>query len=104
MRTHDGRAPRFSLALAVRFRPVGAGSWSEGLTENVSRSGVLFHAGRLLPVGTPLEMAIALPATPGSPEILCRGRVVRASAAGADGRPVLAATIAGYRFVRDAAA
>jgi hypothetical protein len=104
MRALEGRAPRFSLALAVRFRAVGTGPWSTGRTENISRSGVLFLADLSLPVGTPLEMAIALPASPAAPEIVCRGRIVRTGDAGRESRPVIAATIAGYRFVRDTAA
>jgi hypothetical protein len=95
------RAPRFSLTRPVRYRSVGALGWSVGTTENISCSGLLFHPAAVLPIGTPLEMVFAL--APGAPEIVCRGRVVRASTDG-PGEPALGATITGYRFVREAAA
>jgi signal transduction histidine kinase/CheY-like chemotaxis protein len=38
------RAPRFKLHIPIRYRPVGQQSWRKGTTENISRSGLLFHA------------------------------------------------------------
>jgi hypothetical protein len=37
------RALRFAVRLPVHYRLAGTKQWSEGLTENISRSGVLFR-------------------------------------------------------------
>jgi hypothetical protein len=100
-----GRAPRFPLHLALRYRPVGETDWREGCTENISRSGVLFLAEGLMAVDTRIEMRFALPVGHVPSGVACRGRVVRTVSPLANGgRPALAATISGYRFVRHAAA
>jgi hypothetical protein len=92
------RARRFSLRLPVRYRPVGKTGWSEGTTENISRSGVLFRTAEILEVDTPIEMRVALPV--GSlPEMVCTGRIVRTvSPSGYEGRPGVAAAITHYRL------
>ena len=95
------RAPRFALRLPLRYRAVGEGSWREGLTENISRSGVLFRAGDLLQVSTAVELTFALSVADLNSEVFCRGLVVRAvPPAGPSDPPALAATIEDYRFVR----
>ena len=38
------RAARFNLCLAMSYRVDGDPEWRRGMTANVSRSGVLFHA------------------------------------------------------------
>jgi hypothetical protein len=86
----------------MKYRPMGEGEWREGITENISRSGVLFRAPDLLAPDTPIEMRVALPVG-ASPdlfsEVVCSGRLVRTvSAAGAERRPALAAAITDYRL------
>lgn len=96
------RAPRFSLRLPVRYRPVGRTGWYKGTTENISRSGVLFRSAEMLDVNTPIEMRVALPV--GSPlefppEVICTARIVRTvSASGLERRHGLAAAITHYRL------
>jgi hypothetical protein len=88
----------------MRYRPSGDPYWHEGQTENISRSGVLFRTDHLMPLQTPIEMLLALPAELGGGEeaatVICRGRVVRTEPGDSqdDPRPVVAATIAGYRL------
>jgi hypothetical protein len=99
---HDAeRARRFPFGLELRYRPVGQGEWHEGLTENISRSGVLFRSADILDVDTPVEMSFTLPAGPVAPVIQCEGRIVRSVLPGPfQAPPGMAATISDYRFLR----
>jgi hypothetical protein len=97
------RASRFPLHLPVRYRRIGDPQWHEGRTENISRSGVLFRAEDLMQVDTSIEIRLALAVTaPGSesPEIACRGRVVR-TISPSDNQPLpgSAIVIDNYDFV-----
>ena len=107
-RTSVMRATRFALKLPVRYRPVVDARWLEGLTENISRSGVLFRAEELVDLDTPIEFRVELPADAADgaqSEVLCSGRIVRSvGPRDLDTRPALAATIADYHFVRQALA
>jgi hypothetical protein len=98
------RAARFDLRIPIRYRASGEAGWGEGTTENISRSGVLFRAKQLLGVGTPIDLAFALPAEisgEAHAEVTCHGRIVRHEvAANAGTLPGLAATILNYRFLR----
>ena len=81
------RAARFLVRLPLRYRVVGSREWDVGLTENISRSGILFYAepsGALVqalaskPV---LDIKFELPhdGADGLPhQVHCQGRVVRA--------------------------
>jgi hypothetical protein len=100
------RAPRYPLRIQLKYRPAGDPQWREGRTENISRSGVLFRTDHLMPLQTPIEMLLSLPAEvvggDDSATVICRGRVVRTEPAREesedDSRPAVAATIAGYRL------
>jgi hypothetical protein len=97
----SGRAPRFAVHLAMRYRSIGATRWREGQIENISRTGVLFWAEDLLAVDTPVEMSFLLPVGDAKPGVICRGRVVRTVLPTAHKAPPgLAATISTYQFVR----
>jgi hypothetical protein len=95
------RAQRFNLGVTLRYRREGERRWHEAVTENISRSGVLFRAREVVAVDTPLEMRFTLSAGAISSDVSCRGRVVRTvlperPRAGAG----TAVTIRTYRFVR----
>ena len=98
------RAPRFALKLPVRYRFAGDPRWREGITENISYSGVLFRAEGLIDVNTPIELRVALPVDVrerAHPEVFCHARIVRSvSPSEGDPRPGLAASIEQYQFVR----
>lgn len=97
------RAVRFDLHMPLRYREAGCAGWREGWTENISRSGVLFRAERLLGSNTPLELVLLLPGelTGSTPTtILCSGLIVRAVPPEAGNeRLVLATSISSYRFL-----
>jgi hypothetical protein len=98
------RAPRFSIEIPFYFRVRGEGSWRQGMTDNISRSGVLFRTSETLDQSTPIEMHFALPLKVGGQPgavVACRGLVVRVVPPGTpDAMPGFAATISRYRFVR----
>jgi len=73
------RAPRFNLQMSIRYRQPN-GEWSEGSTENMSRSGVLFRARQPVPENTPIELRVRMPwelTGARTAEVFCKGRVVR---------------------------
>lgn len=97
------RALRYNLQLAVRFRPAGETTWSDGVTQNVSRSGVLFRAANSLDPNTPVELRLALPlgsAPDAFSEVICSGRIVRTVAPSpSESRPGIAVEISHYELV-----
>ena len=95
------RAQRFVVQLPIRYKKIGGQRWFEGKTENISRSGILFRAERVLKLRTAIQMSFTLPAwekgkSPG--EVLCQGSVVRTVAAVGTNRPCVAASIQRYRI------
>lgn len=94
-------APRYTLAVPVRFRRPGEADWQEGRTVNASRTGVLFAtSGQPMPRGTPIELQLALPGASRTVGVVCAGTVVRwETTAGCGVR--MAATIEDYRFDHD---
>ena len=98
------RAKRFAIHIPIRYRKPHTSKWFEGMTENVSYSGVLFRAESPLLPETTVEMRIELPVAvlgevPG--EIVCRGAVVRIEESPISGIPsALAVAIRGYRMAR----
>lgn len=102
------RAPRYRLRIPLKYRSSGDPQWREARTENISRSGVLFRTEHPMPLQTPIEMLLALPAElaggAAAATVICRGRIVRTEARASDddstgdARPAVAATIGGYRL------
>lgn len=58
--TFRARRPRYDVERPIRYRPLEAPEWSTGSTVNVSATGVLFRGNLPLPVGTGIELEIAL--------------------------------------------
>lgn len=101
-REQSSRAQRFQIQVPLRYRQVGQKTWSTGETENISRSGMLFHAEENLPMHVQLEINLVLPAEIAglsAAEVICRGEIVR-SVQGAEPRmpAALAAKILQYQF------
>jgi PilZ domain len=72
------RAHRFPLTLPIRCRRAGEEGWIEGVTINISSSGVLFCTSEPLDVDTQVEMSIALGESPAKAgELRCDGYIVR---------------------------
>ena len=98
---HLPRAERYAIPIAILYRSPGELDWQPGLTENISRSGILFRAHRRLEPNTPLEMMLDLPtviAASPSGTALRRGRVVRAIAPSPlEDRPAVAAAFVDFQ-------
>ncbi|SRR5579871_1897699 len=96
------RAQRFQLHLPLKYRRVDEDSWHDGVTRNISRSGMLFQAEDDLQPNVLVEINLVLPAEIAglSPtEVICRGEVVRTvKATGDEVPPALAAKILQYHF------
>jgi two-component system, cell cycle sensor histidine kinase and response regulator CckA len=96
------RARRFNLQIPLKYRLVGERSWSQGTTENISRSGVLFRAEKVIQPQTQLEINLVLPPEItglSRAEVICRGEVVRAVHSELPTmNPALAAKILRYEF------
>jgi hypothetical protein len=88
------RAQRYAIPIAILYRSPGERQWLPGLTENISRSGVLFRAERSLEPDTQLELMLDLPSViaPSAGKSLRRGRVVRAAQSHPEDRATVAAT------------
>lgn len=94
------RAPRIQIECPLRFRVVGQAEWFPAVMFNVSRSGVVFRADRILDVQTSVEMSFTIPPEIARKEgavVNCRGEIVRTvTPATDDDRPLLAVTILEY--------
>ncbi len=76
------RARRYEIGTAIRFRVRGEREWHEGLTENISVSGLLIRSARALDPRTAIEMRFFLPVELDgecAAEVFCRGFVIRSS-------------------------
>jgi CheY-like chemotaxis protein len=95
------RAPRFTLHFPVRYRMVGQNDWRTGVTENISRSGLLVRGEHVVEPNTQVEMTFLLPVTSvGDPpaEVTCHAEIVRV--APEDHKPTFGAKILHYRLQR----
>lgn len=98
------RARRYEIGTAIRFRVRGERDWQEGLTENISVSGLLIRSGRALDPRTAIEMRFFLPVELDgecAAEVFCRGFVIRSSKCRIPaGSYTIAAKIMHSRFLR----
>lgn len=98
------RARRYDIGTVIRYRVRGERDWQEGVTENISISGVLLRAPRPLESGVAIEMRFFLPVElqgECAAEVFCRGLVVRSSyCSGQSGEVTIAARIVHSRFLR----
>ncbi|MBZ5658383.1 MAG: PilZ domain-containing protein [Acidobacteriia bacterium] len=93
-------AARFPIKLPVEMKSGASGEAVE--TENISANGVLFRMDVDVPVGSPVDFVISLPAdvvgAANDVQVDCRGRVVRSFDDG--GRRGVGVVIDEYRFER----
>lgn len=98
------RARRFSTEIPIRYREIGGREWKDGISVNISTSGVLFRPAAPLRLQAELEIKFMLPVvirgdTPA--EIRCKGMAVReVPDPRRAGTPMIAVAIARHRFVR----
>ena len=89
------RAARFVVRLPLRYCVVGGDTWGVGMTENISRSGILFRTDpppamrEALTAQPALDMTLKLPQEDAEPpcHVHCQGGVVRATWSDRRGRP-----------------
>ncbi|HXY15607.1 MAG TPA: PilZ domain-containing protein [Terriglobales bacterium] len=101
------RARRLRLDAPLRYRVKNLGSWHEGVIDNLSQSGLLFHGSQRFPENTLIEMVFEMPEEISGQKnstVLCQGRITRAKEQGkgkqeSSGVPVLAASILDYKFL-----
>jgi len=101
------RARRLKLQVPLRYRVKNMDSWHEGIIDNLSQSGLLFHGSQGFPENTLLEMVFEMPEEISGQKnstVLCQGRVTRAKESAkdkkeSDSAPVLAASILDYKFL-----
>ena len=75
------RAERFSVEGLLSFRPMGQTDWSQGMTINISPSGVLFRTGHGVEIDKIVQLIFVLPTQlPGKSQgdvVFCKGQIVR---------------------------
>ena len=123
------RARRLKLDIPLRYRVNNTSLWYEGLIENLSQTGILFHGPQPLPVNALIETVFEMPEEISGQKnrnVLCQGRIIRARDKGntkdaqdkdkgkpakekqvgengennEDGTNPLAASIVDYKFIR----
>ncbi len=98
------RERRLRHQVPVLYRVPGNEEWMEGVTENISRSGLLFRASSPLEVGSGIELAFEMPheiTGEHDARVICEGSLVRLEAAARDKKHpafLMACAIAQYRF------
>jgi hypothetical protein len=95
------RERRLHFESPVLYREKAAPEWRHGLSENISRSGMLFQAKEELPAGTQLELILEMPpeltgAT--GAKVICQATVTRVARRG-KAQPLLGVTIDDYQFL-----
>lgn len=102
--TEISRARRYEIGTLIRYRVRGAREWHEGVTENISISGVLIRGAQALDPRTAIEMRFLLPIEldgESAAEVFCRGLVIRSSKCRFPaGTVTIAARIVHSRFLR----
>lgn len=100
-----GRSERLLTDARLHYRKVGEFAWNVGRMVNISRSGVLFHAGKMVKVNTPVEMQFVQPAVLGGKAedlVHCRAKIVRTILPQAsDSRPAFAAKFSKYHVFQE---
>jgi hypothetical protein len=100
------RERRLRHRVSVLFRVPGSELWIEGVTENISRSGLLFRSPSPLEAGSGIELIFEMPHELTGDEdsrVLCEGTLVRvepvpATRTNKQASFLIACSIAQYRF------
>lgn len=104
-RTMFARAQRFPIHATMLYRIHGERDWYPGTVENISSSGLLFHADHLLEINSSIEVNVSLTgilAGGHGGRIVGRGKIVRLSPCMVQpGCTMIAATLYHSRILRD---
>ncbi len=74
------RARRLKLDGPLRFRINSTSTWFEGEMDNLSQTGLLFHARKQMPLNVLIELVFEMPeeiSGQKNRKVLCQGRVIR---------------------------
>ena len=97
------RARRIKMDAAARYRVKNLGSWSEGVIQNLSQSGVLPKGPQKFPENTLVELVFEMPeeiSGQKNSRVLCQGRIIRMKSAREEGpEHEFAASILDYKFI-----
>jgi hypothetical protein len=100
------RASRIPIDIPIHYRQAGDFGWSIGKVRNISRSGVLFRAGTVIPLHAKVELQFNAPAEIGPVPgelIVARGKIVRTlmpAASDLSHQPAFAAKFSEFSVVR----
>src|ERR1700674_4492096 len=99
------RARRLRSKLPVRYRGKNLSTWYEGLIQNISQSGVLFHGPQQLPANALVELIFEMPeeiSGQKNSSVLCQGRLIRTKDAIeiTEDANELVASILDYKFLQ----
>jgi hypothetical protein len=100
------RERRLRHCVAVQFRIAGSDEWIEGVTENISRSGLLFRSSSPVEAGSSIELILEMPQEltgDDDARVVCQGSLLRAEAVPPTRKKqqpsfLLACTITEYKF------
>lgn len=94
------RARRMPLRLSLRYRRVGEDLWHDSITQNISRSGVLFRADSDVDPDVVVEIELRLPSVarlnPTGARVVGHARIVRKTTLGGSRSEALAAAFLDY--------
>jgi hypothetical protein len=88
------RAERFPLQRPIYYRRDDSSDWLKGKTENISRTGILFHAKEAFKPDLELDIRVAFPL---KMTLSCQGTIVRIDRSG--GRKAAAVQIHNYNLL-----
>jgi len=100
------RARRLRLNLPIRYRGKNLSTWYEGVIQNISQSGILFHGPQQLPANALVEMIFEMPEEISGQKnrsVLCQGRLIRIKDAvdNVEDAFGLVASILDYKFLHN---
>ena len=98
------RARRLKMNAPIRYRGKSLSTWYEGVIQNISQSGVMFHGPQQLPANALVELIFEMPEEISGQKnsgVLCQGRLIRIKDAidNAEDAFGLAASILDYKFL-----
>jgi len=103
--TWSPRARRIKLSdQEMKYREVGTAAWHSGTVDNVSQTGVLFHAEEALAESAEVELLLEMPREITGLDharVIARGMVVRIVPPEKKGKVAMAAGIWDYRVLHD---
>jgi hypothetical protein len=98
------RERRLRHNVTVQYRVAGSKMWQEGMTVNISKSGVLFASGESMQEGVGLELVFEMPKELTGDEaapVLCKCTVARVTALSKEPTEYnIACSVADYEFMK----